>query len=482
MSVLSGLKPEKVFKYFEEISQIPRGSGNTKAVSDYCVRFAEERGLYCYQDEVNNIIIKKPAAEGREKDTGVIIQGHLDMVTEKKPGSLHDFLHDGLKLYVEDGYIKAEDTTLGGDDGIAVAYGLAILDSDDISHPALEVIFTVDEEVGMDGARALDMTGIEGKYLLNLDSEEEGVFVAGCAGGARVTGNIAYRTIMTDGIKCTVTVSGLKGGHSGVEIDKERGNADIIQARVLQEILDKVYIECISISGGNKDNAIPRECKAEILVNKQNLPKVKEEVERMDRIIKSELSSTDSGVTVSLTEEGFGTYTVMMPSDFENILFYLNNIPNGIVNMNPDIQGLVETSLNLGIIITEDNCMTAVSAVRSSVGSRRDYIIKKLCNMAEKAGGFAEVRGKYPEWAYNKESYLRDVVLDVYRELFNKEPVTNVIHAGLECGYLSSRKPDMDIVAMGPDIYDIHTTEERMSVESVERVYRLIIEVLKRIH
>ncbi len=482
MGVLSGIKPEKVFKYFEEISNIPRGSGNTKAVSDYCVKFANEHGLYCRQDKLNNIIIKKPATIGREQDSGVILQGHLDMVAEKKPGSSHDFMRDGLKLYVEDGYIKAEDTTLGGDDGIAVAYGLAILDSDDISHPALEVIFTVDEEVGMDGARELDMSDINGKYLLNLDSEEEGIFVAGCAGGARVTGNISYRTVMTEGIKCTIEVSGLKGGHSGVEIDKERGNADIIAARVLSGILDNVYIECISINGGSKDNAIPRECKAEILVNERDVLKVKEQTERMNNIIRSEYSSSDSDVNITLKEEGYGTYTVMLPEDLNNILFYLNNIPNGVVNMNPDIQGLVETSLNLGILTTADNCMTAVSAVRSSVGTRKDYVIQKLGSVADKAGGFTEVRGEYPEWEFKKESYLRDVVLGTYKELYKREPVTNVIHAGLECGYLSSKKPDIDIVAMGPDIYDIHTTEERMSIESVARVYTLITEILKRLH
>ncbi|MFQ9934258.1 MAG: peptidase dimerization domain-containing protein, partial [Lachnospiraceae bacterium] len=243
-----------------------------------------------------------------------------------------------------------------------------------------------------------------------------------------------------------------------------------------------VYIECISINGGSKDNAIPRECKAEILVNERDVLKVKEQTERMNNIIRSEYSSSDSDVNITLKEEGYGTYTVMLPEDLNNILFYLNNIPNGVVNMNPDIQGLVETSLNLGILTTADNCMTAVSAVRSSVGTRKDYVIQKLESMADKAGGFTEVRGEYPEWEFKKESYLRDVVLGTYKELYKREPVTNVIHAGLECGYLSSKKPDIDIVAMGPDIYDIHTTEERMSIESVARVYTLITEILKRLH
>lgn len=482
MSVLNDIEPKKVFKYFEEISAIPRGSGNTKAVSDYCVSFARDRELYCVQDSMNNVIIKKPATAGREQDNGVIIQGHLDMVTEKKQGSEHDFMTDGLELYAEDGFVRAKDTTLGGDDGIAVAYALAILDSDDISHPALEVIFTTDEETGMYGARELDMSEITGKYMLNLDSEEEGVFVAGCAGGAKVKANISYRTIMTEGVKCTLRVTGLRGGHSGVEIDKERGNADIIAARALKLLYDDMYFECIGIKGGNKDNAIPRECSAEILIKESDVEQAKAAVCRINDMIRGEYASADGKLQIVLEDNGSGTNMVIVPEDFKNILFYLNNIPNGIMNMNPDIPGLVETSLNLGIVETADNCMTAVSAVRSSVRSRKEYVIARLNDMAEMAGGFAEVRGEYPEWAFMRESRLRDVVTETYRELFGKEPVTDVIHAGLECGYISSKKPDTDIVAMGPDIIDIHTTEEKMSIESVERVYRLIIEVLKKLH
>ena len=482
MRVLENFEPKEVLKYFEEISMIPRGSGNTKALSDYCVSFAKDRGLFVRQDDLGNVIIKKPATKGREQDAGVIIQGHLDMVAEKKTDSVHDFMKDSLKLYVENGFIKAKDTTLGGDDGIAVEYGLAILDSNDISHPSLEVIFTIDEETGMDGARELDMSDICGRYILNLDSEEEGIFVAGCAGGAKVKAIISYRTVMTEGIKCTVRVEGLKGGHSGVEIDKKRGNADIIMARVLREICSHVYIECIGIKGGSKDNAIPRECVAEILVNENNIAEVKNIVNEMDNILRAELLSSDGDISVTMAENGFGAYMVIIPEDFKNILFYLNTIPNGIQNMSADIEGLVETSLNLGILETEDNCMTAVSSVRSSVGSRKKYIMDKLNDIAEKAEGFTEVRGEYPAWEYKRTSKLRELVNKTYRELFGKEPKTNVIHAGLECGYFSEKKPDADIIAFGPDIFDIHTTEERMSIESVERCYRLIKEILKNIH
>lgn len=479
MSVLGNMNPEKVFKYFEEISLIPRGSGNTKAVSDYCVDFACKRGLFYYQDDLNNVIIKKSASKGRENESAVVLQGHLDMVAEKTIDSNHDFNKDGLKLYIEDGYIKAKDTTLGGDNGIAIAYALAILDSDDISHPELEVIFTSDEEIGMEGAKALDMSCIKGKYLLNLDSEDEGIFVAGCAGGAKVKTNISYRTVMTEGNKYTISVSGLKGGHSGVEIDKGRGNAIIIMARILDQLLENQFFECIEISGGGKDNAIPRYCKADLLMDDKNADAVKKALRDIGCIIKKEYSSSEPDIEITISSEGSGAYMVMLQEDLRNILFYLNCVPNGIINMSGDVPELVETSLNLGIIYTKDNSMTAETAVRSSVGTRKDYLIKRLNVLAEKIGGFAEVRSEYPEWEFKKESKLRPVILDIYKKMFNKEPVTEIIHAGLECGYFSSKKPDMDIISMGPDMYGIHTVEEKMSVASVGRVYELLLEILK---
>ncbi len=481
MALLEKLEPKNVFHFFEEISKIPRSSGDTKAISDYCVAFAKVRGLYVRQDKINNVIIKKPATFGRENHKGVIIQGHLDMVAEKRITSNHDFDKDGLDLYVEDGYLKAKDTTLGGDDGIAIAYALALLDSDNISHPNLEVIFTIDEETGMDGAKAIDLSDINSKYLLNIDSEEEGVFVAGCAGGAKVKCNIPYRTVIKEGLKCTLFVEGLKGGHSGVEIDKERGNADIIAARVLSQILKTINIDCIEICGGNKDNAIPRECLINFLVDSKQIEKLKIIIFEIEKVLKKEYTSSDSGIKLGLFVGNSETHSVIIDEDLKNILFYLNNIPNGIMHMNYDIKGLVETSLNLGILNTKDNHMTAVSAVRSSVSTRRKMIIDKLDDFAQKCGGFIEVHGSYPEWEYKKDSELRQVMIDTYKELYNKEPVIDIIHAGLECGYLLEKKPDLDAVSFGPDIFDIHTTEEKMSIESVERVYKFLIEVLKNI-
>lgn len=482
MSTLGNIEPADVFKFFGDISMIPRESGNIKSISDYLVSYARNKGLYVRQDAVGNVIIKKPATAGREMDAGVIIQGHMDMVAEKKPESKHNFKTDGLELYVEDGYVKAKDTTLGGDDGIAIAYALAILDSDTISHPALEAIFTVNEETGMDGARELDMFDIDGKYMLNIDSEDEGIFTAGCAGGAKVRANISYRTILTEGNYCVVKVSGLIGGHSGIEIDKERANANVIMARVLKRMIDKCFVECISIRGGNMDNAIPRECSAELLISDDNLQDAISVVNNMNDILKKEFSVTDKDINVSITVEKKCSNTVMVPEDFRSIIFFLSTAPNGVQHMNMDIKGLVETSLNLGILYTEDNCTTAVFAVRSSVESRKQCLVEKLEILAENAGGFTEVRGVYPAWEYKKNSYLRDTAVETYREMYGKEPCVDIIHAGLECGFINEKKPEIDIISLGPDLCDIHTTEEKMSIESVARVYKFILELLKKLH
>ncbi len=479
MLEFENLESKKVFEYFYEISSIPRGSGNTKAISDYVVGFAKVHGLEYLQDETNNVIIKKKATIGRENDAGVILQGHLDMVAEKTLDSNHDFLKDGLCLYVEGDFLKAKDTTLGGDDGIAIAYALAILGSDDISHPNLEAIFTVDEETGMDGARSVDMSQIEGKYLLNIDNEKEGEFVVGCAGGAKVKCNIPSRKCITEGIKCSLKVTGLLGGHSGIEIDKERANANIIMGRVLNEIAKEYSIDLIDICGGNMDNAIPIECKASIVVMEQDVDNIKGIVKEQNAILKNEYFVSDKDIEVQICIENKGTHKVVFTEDFENILYFLNSVPNGVMNMNMNVKGLVETSLNIGILYLEDDCMSAVTAVRSSVKSRKYNVINTIQSIVEKAEGFIEVRGEYPEWSYKEDSKLREKIEGLYEAMYGKKPEFNIIHAGLECGYLLTKRPELDIISFGPNIYDIHTTKERMSISSVENVYKFIIEFLK---
>lgn len=492
MRALEGLKPEKVFYFFEEISKIPRGSGNTKAVSDYCVDFAKARGLWVKQDEVNNIIIKKPATAGRENSPVVILQGHLDMVTEKTNDSNHDFMKDGLELIVEGDFVTANKTTLGADNGIAVAYALAILDSDDIAHPALEVLFTIDEETGMDGAKYVDMSDFEGKYLLNLDCDMEDTLMAGCAGGVRVNGQFSLNRTKVTGTSYTITVSGLKGGHSGSEIDKERGNANIILGRVINDLLDKtdrIYIK--DFSGGNKDNAITREAVANIVLAKEakdvvffgeHFVDVEEKVNAFEMLIRNEYSSSDTDVYIKIENNGeVKDETVWEQYEAGQIIDFMMIVPNGPTNMCFGMNGLVETSLNLGITETRDDCFVTVNTIRSVVASRKEYIKKKIMRLIEVCGGEAVVMSDYPEWEYKRNSHLQTLLTDIYNREFGRTLKVDVIHAGLECGYLLQKKPDLDIVSFGPIMYDIHTTEERLSISSTELTYKFLLKILEEI-
>lgn len=485
--MLDKLKPERVFYYFREISSIPRGSGNTKQISDYCVSFAKMHNLSYIQDSYNNIIIKKSATKGRESDAGVILQGHLDMVTEKKQDSKHDFNKDGLKLMVEGDYIYAEDTTLGADDGIAIAYALAILEDENISHPSLEAIFTVDEEIGLLGAKSIDLSTVTGKYLLNIDSEEESTLLVGCAGGltAKCTIPVFFQEIdkTNDLEKLEITVCGLKGGHSGTEIKKERGNADILLGRVLFELTDKISdIGLIDIYGGTKDNAIPRSATAKLIVPKNLLSEIKEIINKLGETINNELSIIENEVIFKVNNyEMNNKEKVLDYKSFTKVIFFLMETPNGVINMDKFIDGLVETSLNLGILELNDGYLLAKFSVRSSVKSRKMALSCKLGMLVELLGGEYEAEGEYPEWTYRKQSNLRDLMSKLYKEIFNREPVLETIHAGVECGYFIEKIGDIDAVSFGPDIYDIHTTEEKMSISSVKRVYEYILLILEYI-
>lgn len=473
------LKPEKVFYYFEEISKIPRGSGNTKAVSDYCVEFAKERGLQVWQDAWNNVIIRKPASAGREQEEGVIIQGHLDMVAEKTPESSHDFMKDPLELMVEGDFLTAKDTTLGADDGIAIAMGLALLDDNEVSHPQLEMIFTTDEETGMDGAMNIDLSNITGKYVLNLDSEDEGILTAGCAGGGKVKTEIPVVRQEEEGLLVNLHVTGLKGGHSGVEIDKERANANLVMARLLKFMKKEMNVKLVQIAGGGKDNAIPRECQAQVLViSEEEAKKLQELTGTFEEMLQGEYVTADPELQVICQCEGVQKAQVLIEESFARVLFYLNNLPNGPMHRNQDIPELVETSLNLGVLVLKEAFLECHTSIRSSVKSRRGWLIDKLADMAEQVEGTTEVSGQYPEWSFKKESKLRDAMLAIYEEMFQEKMVVDVIHAGLECGYLLEKKPELDVVSFGPQMYDIHTTEERISISSVEKIYEFVKRIL----
>ena len=467
----------KVFDYFEKLSSIPRGSGNTKQVSDFCVEFAKKLGLEYYQDDMNNVIIWKKGSVGRENEEPVIIQGHLDMVAEKTNDSNHDFEKDGLELVYEGDYIYAKDTTLGGDDGVAIAYALSILSDNTLSHPPIEAVFTTDEEIGLLGAAKLDMSKLKGTRLLNIDSEEEGIILVSCAGGMTSESIITLESEMIEGDKVILTLTGLKGGHSGVEIAKERGNAVIIMGRILSELSKDLELSIISIKGGLKDNAIPRECVTELVCNDYN--KLAKCISELNDILKNEYVSSDKDINITLVNNGKFNGEVMTKESFGKICMYLSSVPNGIQNMSVDINGLVETSLNLGIFNADSKNMKASFSVRSSVASRKIEIGRKIKLITEYMGGSYNMYGDYPSWQYRKESKLRELMIDVYKRMYDKDLVVEAIHAGLECGYFVMGKPDLDVVSFGPNIYNIHTTEEKMSISSVKRTYEYLIEILK---
>ena len=479
MSVLEKLEPYKVFKYFEEIASIPHGSRNTKQISDYLVNFAKERNLEYYQDSLNNVIIIKEASKGYESAEPIIIQGHMDMVCEKENGCTIDFEKDGLDLYIDGDFVKAKDTTLGGDDGIAVAYALAILDSPEIEHPRLEVVITVDEEIGMLGAVDIDLSMLKGHQMLNIDSDVEGSFLTSCAGGMSLNVTIPVVRQSKEGTLITLKVGGLVGGHSGGEIDKEHGNADILMGRVLDVLFTNTPFGIVNLEGGLKDNAIPRECTCQILAPSENIDLIASIISELNITLKNEFSVADPDVNISLEVIGDASEEILDFASINKVIFYLRTVPNGVMNMSQVIPGLVETSLNLGIMKLNDDHLYMVTSIRSSVSSRKEDIKNRIITLVELLGGDAEIEGDYPAWEYKNDSPLRDKVKETYTKLFDKEPVFEAIHAGLECGILSGKIKDLDCVSFGPDNYDIHTPKERLSISSTQRIWEFLVEFLK---
>ncbi|MBQ8914379.1 MAG: aminoacyl-histidine dipeptidase [Lachnospiraceae bacterium] len=519
MAVLSDLEPKKVFHYFEEICGIPHGSRNTKKISDYLVGFAKERKLKYIQDENNNVIIFKDGTKGYESSLSLIIQGHMDMVCEKEADCGIDFEKDGLSLAKTDKYIYAKGTTLGGDDGIAVAYALEILDSDDIAHPPLEVVITVDEEIGMLGAAALDTSSLSSKLMLNLDSEDEGQLLVSCAGGATV--GLKYTAPCQvvkpvnerlakgyldddDYIRMRLDVSGITGGHSGIEIDKQGANANKILGRALYALnkTEDIYINLVELGGGLKDNAIPREAYAvfDVYVEEESnehidfISKIiKDKVRSLNEILKNEYSVTDSDIRLDVEEVLFDVNSdediFNLYADYKNptedIIAILMNLPNGVRKMSNDIEDLVQTSLNLGILKTEETAMNReiefTFSVRSSVRSEKEELIDILESLIRVFDGEISISGDYPAWEYKKASKLRDVMSDAYLDLFGERPETLAVHAGLECGIFAGKIENLDCVSIGPKMEGIHTTNEKLYIESVRRYWDYILEILKRL-
>lgn len=479
MRALENLKPENVFYYFEEIANIPHGSRNTKQISDYLVNFANERNLEHYQDELNNVVIIKEASEGYENAEPVIIQGHMDMVCEKENGSKIDFEKDGLELYVDDGFVKAKDTTLGGDDGIAVAYALALLDSKELKHPRLEVVITVDEEIGMLGAVDIDLSMLKGHIMLNIDSDVEGEFLTSCAGGMSINSSIPVTRTAQTGLETIITLTGLDGGHSGAEIHKEHGNANILMGRILENIFNELPFGILDFNGGLKDNAIPRESTVALLIPEEAREDVTRIVNATAKELAAELSVADPATRIDLSFGNVTEKNVLDYASVNKIILYLRTVPNGVINMSQVIPGLVETSLNLGVLELKDNELSTLTSIRSSVATRKEDIKRRVMNIIEMLGGECEAEGEYPAWEYNDHSTLRPQVVKVYKELFGQEPKLTAIHAGLECGILSDKIPDLDCVSFGPTNYDIHTPKERLSISSTEKYWNFLVKFLE---
>ncbi len=470
MPIVNSTVAPLMFRYFEEISRIPRGSGNEERIADYLDSFAKVRGLCCYRDSENNIFIKKPATAGREGEAPMLLQGHTDMVCEKLPESDHDFLKDALSLYVEDGWLKARGTTLGADDGIAVAAMLAILDGGIISHPPLECLFTTAEETGLDGVGAFDFSRVSAKRLLNLDSANEVEVVCGCAGGVRSEMTFRGEKTVLPEEMLEIRVSGLCGGHSGEDIHRGLANANRIVSRLLLALADGMEVRIGRIDGGSKDNAIPRNCTASVAVadGKKAMSAVLDEAER----IREELCAADGEFSCAVQAVAAEpTWDAAMSL---RVLAAIANAPCGVIEMSRDVEGLVEWSSNLGVIRTEGEAVTLTFQSRSTIEARLDHTVRMIDALASACGGMAKHHGRYPGWNYEKDSPLRDCYLAAYHRLFGGEAKPVIIHAGLECGLIRAKIPDMDIISIGPENLGLHSPSERLNIASAERFWLLL--------
>lgn len=475
---LAGLNPATVFGYFEEICSIPHGSRNTKPISDYLVSFAVEHGLRYIQDEVNNVILFQEGTCGMEDHPAVILQGHMDMVCEKDADCPINMDTEGLDVTHDGEFVFAKGTTLGADNGIAVAYALALLADKTIPHPPLEVIITVDEEIGMLGADAIDLSMLKSRTLINLDSEDEGVFTVSCAGGATATISLPVDRRAVYGPCIRLSVEGLQGGHSGAEIHKNRANANKVMGEFMSRIQKLMPLCLTSFTGGSKDNAIPRTCQATMVAMGINLERINPIAEELQAEIREKYDEPEV-VIQAFDVDALGGNS-LSTEDTSKVIGLLCAAPNGIQAMSEDMPGLVQTSLNLGIAKLGSSFSITFS-VRSSVNDEKQALLKQLEDMAALFGGNYSQMGSYPAWEYKKDSVLRDTMVRIYSEMFGTEPQVLAIHAGLECGLLGEKLPGLDCVSIGPQMYDIHTSRERLDIASTERTWNFLLEILKNL-
>ncbi|MCH5210109.1 MAG: aminoacyl-histidine dipeptidase [Oscillospiraceae bacterium] len=475
---ITELEPKKVFHYFSELAKIPHGSGNTRQIEQYCLDFAEKRGLRAYRDEYGNVMIFKDGTEGYEQSAPVILQGHLDMVCEKLPDCTKDMEREGIDIIVDQDFLRADGTTLGGDDSIAVAYILALLDSDDIEHPPIEGLLTIDEETGLRGANALDATQLRGRRLINIDSEEESVITVSCAGAARISCEIPVDTVTSDGIAKEINIGGFWGGHSGIDINKNRKNAIKVLGELLYELSSGVHIHIASIFAGGRLNVITPSAKALVCIDRSEEKEFDRIVEEFDDRLKKECVNTEPDAYVS-------AQAVSLPEKYADlsgtgkIIFALMQSPSGVRAVNPDMPDLTQTSSNPGEAIFDDSVLKLNFMIRSNSDADKLSLVKTVKSFVEYAGGTVELGDNYPAWEYRSDSPLRDTMAAVYEEMYGEKPVITSLHAGLECGILTEKLPGADMVSIGPTMWDVHTPEERLDIKSCERVWKYLLRVLK---
>lgn len=475
---LTSLNPSRVFYYFEKLCAIPRGSGNMNGISSFCMDFAKAHSLKAIRDDANNVIIFKNASAGYENSEPVILQGHLDMVCQKTADCDIDFEKDAITPYIDGNFIKAKGTTLGGDNGIAVAMIMAILESDTIEHPPIEALFTTDEEIGMIGAMALCTTPLKGKKMINIDAEEPQMLTVSCAGGSDFKITLPLKRETVSGKKIELTLKGLKGGHSGIEINSCRVNSNILAGRILNFAKSICDFEIISIDGGDKGNAIALCTTVSLVVRDDNefIGKLNDYIET----VKKEIADREENFAPSLKVTAEGEYDVLDSASRDTLIFTLLNAPNGVMEMSAVIDGLVETSLNLGILKTEADKITLHFTLRSNKQSALNFLEEKLSAFASHLGMTFEAFGHYPPWEFKNNSDMQKLYKEVYKEKFGAEPTVVAIHAGLECGVFASKIKDLDCIAIGPLLQDVHTVNEKLSISSTQEIFDLILNILKK--
>lgn len=472
------MDPKEVFHYFTELCSIPHGSGNTEALERYCMDLAAAHGLSSFQDAYGNVMLFKAGSPGYEKSPPVILQGHLDMVCEKDPDCRTDMEREGIALRTDGAYVWADGTTLGGDDGIAVAYILALLTSDEVRHPPIEALLTKDEEVGLHGARMLDASRLKGRYLINIDSEVEGILTVGCAGAVRVSAQIPVGSCEAKGRGGILRISGLCGGHSGIDIDKNRKNAVKVLGIVLDILNEGAGIRVAGLKADGKLNVIPQAAEALICYDPARQEDILRAVEASAQRLQRECAAVEPDVTVTLEESALPGSS-LDAAGTQTLIYALMQAPSGVCSMDPDIPGMVRTSLNLGRAMLEDGLFKMGFMIRSNTDFGKQILVRQLTLLTGQLGGDIRLEDEYPAWEYSPRSYLRDKMVQAYQDLYGKDPKVCSIHAGLECGILSEKLPGVEMVSFGPDLENVHTPAERMSVQSVKRCWEYLRRVLE---